>query len=202
MDWLLWFAQVRLGSLTRGRWFDFCVELDCFVYVRPFATSFNFGGLSFPTMETSTEQTPDSPLNHLKRLQAYIRRRLDQLLQGKEVRFPPVSVAFHVVKKSDKEGLSQTVLKVFAKSAFDLFLYQAAMLFVQHGTRIRQCSECSQIFLGYRGPQQFCSPRCQNRATHRRYRERHKASTRASKAIRSSRGTTLKGQRKRKGAKP
>ena len=63
-------------------------------------------------------------------------------------------------------------------AAFDnyqqTFTYNAAQILGAHSGRLRLCGECNDVFLADRRQQVFCSGRCLNRVTQRRWRAERK----------------------------
>src|SRR5262249_10207940 len=64
------------------------------------------------------------------------------------------------------------VVRANLKNSF-LFALGLVLLAVEPST-VRQCPGCSTLFVAEHGRQQFCTPKCANRAGFKRYRETHK----------------------------
>ena len=139
-----------------------------------------------------------------------LRAWLEKLVQEHSLEFESMPMTLYVyhpkffvaesVKDSDLPEVGGCF--PFFKYEHQVFAYHVAHLLGAHSGRLRRCGECQTIFLMDRRQQVFCSARCLNRVTQRRWRDRRKQNVRE-KVVKSNmqkigmKGGSARGKTKR-----
>ena len=218
LQWLLGFSKADLVKLTEGQWLDLEKEMEFFVMKPPsgLRTTWDVGrkprrGLQ---IKPSLHPTPGFRpkifwRRRVDRFQRLLRQWLHDLMQEYGVRFEPMEFRLRLIhpkylfpRFSEAELPENFGFSAFFANYEQALAYNFAHLVGAHSGRLRLCAECKGIFLADRRQQVFCSVRCLNRATQRRWREgqkekkdivRHKSKSRR----KSSRGGATNGKKRR-----
>lgn len=200
--WLLEFVQADFSALSAGGLSDRVAEVVRF--------SFDGGHLfTFPPSVAGRSQQPAIPLHGLKvqpvadelellvELQRTVRGSVQDYVRTGRGRFPHIGVTLEVRK-------SWRSVAVEAENITAGFFYHAAHLLGAFGHRVRQCRECTRLFLAGRSDREFCSGRCQVarwKRTHPRER-RTQGSGRTDGAGREKGGQRHGKRERREGRRP
>jgi len=209
LQWLLRFAKVDLAKLSEGQWLDLEKEVKFFVVEGPpgLRVRWNVGKKSRRSWRIETSASPSPAFrptifwrSYVAKLQKLLREWLDQLMQYHIIEFSrmPLTLRFSHPKQflprlSDAELPENGGCYVYFDNYVDTFTYNVAHILGAHSGRLRLCAECKAIFLADRRQQVFCSSRCLNRVTQRRWREKQKKKQQTKKHKSKTRGKGLKG---------
>lgn len=191
LQWLLRFAKTNLSQLTEGQWLDLEQEMGVFIMEPPPGLSVRWdpGTKQRPGLKLLRSTLHPTPgfrpkifwRSRVTGFQGPLREWLDDFMKPLGVCFKPMRLEIRVLHpKYFLPGLTDAQLpENFGFSALfenyeQVFAYNVAHLLSAHSGRLRLCRECNHIFLADRRQQVFCSARCLNRVTQRRWREAHK----------------------------
>jgi hypothetical protein len=206
LRWLLRFVYTDLAKLSEGQWLDLQEEFREFTN---HGTSLNPKKVppwhsSYPEMESRVDERGDWVMwrSLAEESQKNLRVWLERLMETYDLEFDPMPIKFRVrslryyypsdVMKETKYP-EATGLKSIFLNGHHVFAYHVAQILASHCDRLCRCTECQTIFLVDRRQQVFCSPRCLNRVTQRRWRESQKKKAQKKKIKSKSRNADLKG---------
>ena len=218
LQWLLRFAKTDLSQLTEGQWLDLEKEMDVFIMEPPPGLSVRWDPGTKPRpglkLKPSLHPTPGFRpkifwRSRVTSFQGPLRKWLDDFMKPGGIWFEPMRL--QVLLRHPKyffSGLTDAQLpENFGFSALfenyeQTFAYNVAHLLGAHSGRLRLCGECKHIFLADRRQQVFCSARCLNRVTQRRWREAQKEKQerrrhRSKSSRKRSRGGATNGKKRR-----
>lgn len=190
LRWLLRFAWTDLSKLSEGQWLDFEEEFHEFLRYAPPASRKKITKWPRPPEMTSFISEWSALRGLAEESQANLRAWLERLMQTHELEFDPMPLTLRlrrlryfvdsdVVK--DSKLPEQGGLESIFQNAHQVFAYLVAHILAAHCGRLRRCTECQIIFLVDRRQQVFCSSRCLNKVTQRRWRANQPKKTRKKK---------------------
>ncbi len=184
LRWLLRFAHTDLSKQSEGQWLDFQEEFREFLDCGPPGTRKKLA--TWPNPRWGPPQ-PRARLrvssmwrNTVESCQRDLRSWLEKLVEEHSLQFEPMPITLHVyhprffVADSVKDSQLFEEGGCFPSFPNDhqVFAYHVAHVLGAHSGRLRRCTECRTIFLKDRRQQLFCSARCLNRVTQRRWRNK------------------------------
>ena len=169
LGWVLDFCRWDLDQLSAGDWENLIYEVVWFGIFGPAFSKTEFipGG---DDLQDSI-LNPDIPLprrEEVQLLQHWTKAHLDEFIASGETSISLLSKSELVVKRDRKTARAEMMLKT--DNLCQGFAFSFAQVLREAGARLNQCPEC-QKYYSARSNQTYCSPRCQNKVSLRKFRK-------------------------------
>ena len=179
LAWVLKFCEEDLDQLSGGDWENLIYEVVWFAIFGPAIPGKEF----VPSGDVLQDSiiNPNVPLptrEEIQLLQQWTKAHLDEFIASGETSIFLQSRSELVVKRDRKTGRAEMMLK--ADELLYGFAFSFAQVLREAGARLNQCPEC-QKYYSARSNQTYCSPRCQNKVSLRKFREEAKAVSQSTK---------------------
>ena len=179
LEWVLNFCSLNLDQLSAGNWENLTFEVMWFGISGPLLP-----GEDFFRSEDALQNSlldPSNPLlrkEEIKKLQQWSQARLKEFINSWEITIPIQSRSSLVVKRDRKSARTEMFLKTndFNQS----FAFAFAQILREAGARLNQCPQC-QKYYSARSNQTYCSARCQNYVSLKKFRAKAKPASQPSK---------------------
>ena len=184
--WLLTFVSHDLDKLLQGDWSNLSSEV-AWVMLRgswegPINPPFEQEAMIFPDFRAPLDGTtrylrkllsPDGSL--IRRAHRTSKAWVEGILRRKHVsyRFTELTLSLSFTLKFGEDDSGRWMHSIYTGSPLQRLQYGVLDILAQSADYVRQCPECSRLFLAERLNQGFCSVSCQARSATRRWRERH-----------------------------
>jgi hypothetical protein len=101
---------------------------------------------------------------------------VEELLNGSAAQVGPLSVSVYVTRRDRKAGSRgyRKELKPTPLRLTDEAIYKVLQALQACGGLVNRCTECTTLFLAERTNKKYCSIKCQNVVTSRKFREKQK----------------------------
>ena len=227
-NWLLRFVQRDLRKLEKADWLSLIQEVTAFAYLASGLSPKDRAklkvGADLELMTASMDFKDGGPLRycyptpeHVRGLQAEMRRAIEELLTIGRTVLPPVRTTFEIQRSergTPARSRRDTGLFYFfppradADEILAAFQMRCAKVLVEVSDYLRQCPAsgrsrgCLGLFLATRQHKTFCRPKCGSVLRGSRYRERQREMKRkAEKTNRKLKGGMTHGTKRRQGSR-
>ncbi len=172
LQWFLDLVELDLGTLSEGDWMNLRYE----ALITLFLPDLSDEGFILPPPKDLHEFLPDDlpEKEDIRELQSQLQKRLnDFLTPGGEYSISS-RMETRVKRIQAPDGSVKIIFSRGKKGDTERGLQIVASFLEDYGSLVNRCKECTRLFIADRSDQVYCSARCLNRVTQRRFREKAK----------------------------
>ena len=174
-SWLRWaidLTQTDIAELSEGDWVNLSYESAMFILEpvnNPYTES--QAGLEGFDFEIWVGSIGAASGEEMSELQRQIKEKLDRFFEKGEFT-AKIETDIRILRREDDAGNTWVALTQGQRkgSFLGAAIYTFCLLLAEFGSMTRKCVECHRIYLADRIDQVYCSTKCLNRATQRRFR--------------------------------